>query len=69
VPPGEIHLGTLATVPNGSITYKIETSGWVCHTVAGLAIYIKKYLEAKEESWKLKYFTIQKNYIFFKKIL
>jgi hypothetical protein len=26
----------------------------------GLAIYIKKYLKAKEESWKLKYFTMQK---------
>jgi hypothetical protein len=26
----------------------------------GLAIYIKKYLKAKEELWKLKCFTIQK---------
>jgi hypothetical protein len=26
----------------------------------GLAIYIKKYLKAKEELWKLKYFTMQK---------
>jgi hypothetical protein len=26
----------------------------------GLAIYIKKYLKAKEELWKLKYFIIQK---------
>ncbi len=26
----------------------------------GVAIYIKKYLEAKEELWKLKYFTMQK---------
>jgi hypothetical protein len=25
----------------------------------GLAIYIKKYLKAKEELWKLKYFTMQ----------
>ncbi len=31
----------------------------VCHTVA-LPIYIKKYLKAKEELWKLKYFTMQK---------
>ncbi len=31
----------------------------VCHTVA-IAIYIKKYLKAKEELWKLKYFTMQK---------
>jgi len=29
------------------------------HTVA-LPIYIKKYLKAKEELWKLKYFTKQK---------
>ncbi len=26
----------------------------------GLAIYIEKYLKAKEEWWKLKYFTMQK---------
>jgi hypothetical protein len=26
----------------------------------GLAIYIKNYLKAKEELWKLKYFTMQK---------
>jgi hypothetical protein len=26
----------------------------------GLAVYIKKYLKAKEELWKLKYFTLQK---------
>jgi len=26
----------------------------------GLAIYIKKYVNAKEELWKLKYFTMQK---------
>jgi hypothetical protein len=31
----------------------------------GLAIYIKKYLKAKEELWKLKYFTMQN--IIFKK--
>jgi hypothetical protein len=33
--------------------------GGVSH--CGLAIYIKKYLMAKEELWKLKYFTIQKD--------
>jgi hypothetical protein len=32
----------------------------VCHTVGGLAIYIEKYLNAKEEVWKFKYFTMQK---------
>jgi hypothetical protein len=26
----------------------------------GLAVYVKKYLKAKEELWKLKYFTMQK---------
>jgi hypothetical protein len=26
----------------------------------GLAIYIRKYLKAKKELWKLKYFTMQK---------
>jgi hypothetical protein len=26
----------------------------------GLAIYIKEYLKAKEELWKLKYFTMPK---------
>jgi hypothetical protein len=31
----------------------------VCHTDS-LAIYIKKYLKAKEELWKSKYFTMQK---------
>jgi hypothetical protein len=44
---------------------------WVCEgelyisktrgaSQCGLAIYIKKYLRAKEELWKLKYFTMQK---------
>jgi len=30
-----------------------------CHTMA-LPFTLKKYLKAKEESWKLKYFTMQK---------
>jgi hypothetical protein len=32
----------------------------MCHIVASLAIYLKKYLKAKEELWKFKYFTMQK---------
>jgi len=36
---------------------KLETGG-VSHS--GLAIYIIKYLKAKEKLWKLKYFTMQK---------
>jgi hypothetical protein len=35
----------------------IKTRG-VSH--CGIAIYIKKHLKAKEELWKLKYFTMQK---------
>jgi hypothetical protein len=41
-------------------TLPIENKGGVSHY--GLAIYIKKYLKAKEELWKLKYFTMQKIY-------
>jgi hypothetical protein len=29
----------------------------------GLAIYIKNYFKAKEELWKLEYFTMQKYYL------
>jgi hypothetical protein len=36
---------------------------------SGLAIYIKKYLKAKEELWKLKYFSPGKNIIFKKSAL
>jgi hypothetical protein len=35
-----------------------EKEGVVSH--CGLDIYIKKYLNAKEELWKLKYFTMHK---------
>jgi hypothetical protein len=31
-----------------------------CVTHCGLAIYIKKYLKAKEQLWKFKYFSMQK---------
>ncbi len=37
-------------------------------SLCDLAIYIKKYVKAKEELWKLKYFTLQK-YINLQKIL
>jgi hypothetical protein len=35
-----------------------ETRGVSCY---GLAIYMKMYLKAKEELWKLKYFNMQKH--------
>jgi hypothetical protein len=38
----------------------------VCHIVA-LAIYIKKYLKAKEELWKIQIFHHAKNILIFKK--
>jgi len=41
------------------ITKLSDSKEGVCHT-GGLAIYISKYLRAKEELWKLKYFTMQK---------
>jgi hypothetical protein len=31
----------------------------VCHTIR-LAIYVKKYLKAKEELWNIKYFNVQR---------
>jgi hypothetical protein len=43
-----------------------NNKGGVSH--CGLAIYIKKYLKAKEEElWKLKYFTMQKYNLLHKK--
>jgi hypothetical protein len=44
------------SVPS-AIPWVLKTRG-VSH--CGLAIYIKKYLKAKEEVWKFKYFTMQK---------
>jgi hypothetical protein len=38
-------------------TPKVQTRG-VPHR--GIAIYIKKYIKAKEELWKFKYFTVAK---------
>jgi hypothetical protein len=40
-----------------NIEVQNKTRGMSQH---GLAIYMKKYLKAKEELWKLKYFTMQK---------
>jgi hypothetical protein len=37
--------------------HKLEQG--LCHTVA-LPFTLKKYLKAKDELWKLKYFTMQK---------
>jgi len=41
-----------------SFLVKLRKIRGVSH--CGLAIYIKKYLKAKKELWKLKYFTMQK---------
>jgi hypothetical protein len=41
---------------NFSYITKLKETRGVSH--CGLAIYIKKYLKAKEELWKLKYFTM-----------
>jgi hypothetical protein len=42
----------------------METRG---ESHCGLAIYIKTYFKAKEELWKLKYFTMQKLHLIFQK--
>ncbi len=48
-------------LPVGTVLIKRQLRGLtrgVSH--CGLAIYIKKYLNAEEELWKLRYFTMQK---------
>jgi hypothetical protein len=42
------------------IPTSLQKARGVSHTVGGLAIYMKNYLNAKEELWKVKYFTMQK---------
>jgi hypothetical protein len=45
--------------PVVSMFHKMFKQG-VCQLHCGLGIYVKKYLKAKEELWKIKYFTMQK---------
>jgi hypothetical protein len=48
------------------IGYSLNFAVCLAFVIRGLAIYIKKYIKkAKEELWKLKYFTMQN--IIFKK--
>jgi hypothetical protein len=49
-----------------SLPYSSKANKGVCHTLA-LPFTLKRYVNAKEELWKLKYFTIQKIYLIFKK--
>jgi hypothetical protein len=58
------HPGANTVLPKQSNRWNITRGVSQCD----LAIYIKKYLKAKEELWKLKYFTMQK-YNLQKKIL
>jgi hypothetical protein len=44
----------------GYLTKLKNNKGVVCHTVALPFTFFKKYLKAKEELWKLKYFSMQK---------
>jgi hypothetical protein len=46
------------SVPEHSSSLKCKVTRGASH--CGLAIYSKKYLNAKEELWKFKYFTMQK---------
>jgi len=49
-----LNLNTLAAAAAAASSTPLVGSG-----AAGQAIYIKTYLKAKEELWKLKYFTMQ----------
>jgi hypothetical protein len=49
---------TIDQKANNTIHALATTTRGVSH--CGFAIYIKKYLKAKEELWKFKYFTMQK---------
>jgi hypothetical protein len=51
-------LSLLLSVLNGSREVHGIKQGGVSH--CGIAIYVKKYLKAKEDIWKLKFFTMQK---------
>jgi hypothetical protein len=41
--------------------HPVERISKGCVTHRDLAVYIKKYLNSKEELWKLTYFTMQQN--------
>jgi hypothetical protein len=47
----------ICRIVNCKIAIKINKG---CVTLCGLPIYIKNYLTAKEDLWKLKHFTLQK---------
>jgi hypothetical protein len=54
----EINLSAISPMKVFKTKQRKKKGGGVSH--CGLAIYIKKYLKAKEELWKLKIFTMQK---------
>jgi lipoate-protein ligase B len=58
---GGVHRETLqlrASIYNTTVAFGIVVRSGVSNH--GLAIYVKMYLEAKEELWKFEYFTMQK---------
>jgi hypothetical protein len=57
VPYRNLFSNSFVKSPNKFECLDINPTRGVSHR--GLAIYIKKYLKAKEELWKLKYFTMQ----------
>ncbi len=62
-----LHLA-LSTIPTWEVglrqkhfKFKKTKNNGVCHTMAlPFTFFLKKYLKAKEELWKLKYFSMQK---------
>jgi hypothetical protein len=49
----------ISVLKDSSKFFTKKNKGCVSHR--GLAIYMKKYLKAKDELWELKYFTMQKH--------
>ncbi len=53
------NIGVVLLYPMKDLLQEIDKQG-VCHTAALPFTLKSKYLKAKEELWKLKYFTMQK---------
>ncbi len=53
------NIGVVLLSPMKDLLQEIDKQG-VCHTAALPFTLKSKYLKAKEELWKLKYFTMQK---------
>jgi len=60
VPNGDSRTASSALRGTAEFFHQTKCKQGLCHTVA-FPFTLKKYLDSKEELWKLKYFTMQKN--------